>query len=63
MARLKGGDVWAWCVVTVTVTAPSGAQVTDVLVGSHANEADFRNGYYEDMVSGCLDRLNNPNRP
>ena len=58
ISRLNDGDVWAWCFVTVSVTA-LGFTGTDTLGGcSYDNEHDFRVGdYFRDMVKTACDDL------
>lgn len=60
--RLNRGDVWAWCMVTVTAQVEFDGVVyegTDHLGGcSYEGEEEFkRDGYYEDMCASALDDL------
>lgn len=61
LARLDGGDVWAWAYVCVVATYPGidGIEGRDYLgCCSYASELDFANnsGYYEDMKkAACAD--------
>jgi hypothetical protein len=59
LSRLKAGDEWAWCSVTVRVTLPCGRFAEDHLVCcSYDDERDFRaGGCFEDMVSNCMEAL------
>lgn len=58
--RIEQGDVWAWAMVTVTVSwGPFSA--SDYLgCCSYANEEEFcqPGDYYDDMVATALDELN-----
>lgn len=59
IARLNDGDIWAWCVVTVTASW-NGVSASDSLGGnSYDGEDDFcqEGGYYSDMVNEALGRL------
>lgn len=57
LARVAGGDVWAWADVTVTATCEGcGARGTDCLGAcSYDSEARFReeSAYYRDMVDAA----------
>lgn len=58
IARLDGGDVWAWASVTVRVRY-AGRMEEDYLGGcSYEDENGFKKGgYYYDMVTSCVDRI------
>lgn len=58
--RLDRGDTWAWCSVRVEVTY-RGVLSADTYLGccSYDSEKAFRDdGYFDDMVSECIDSLN-----
>lgn len=61
IARMVGNyGLWGWCSVEVKVSYKMLSE-SDYLGGcSYKSEKDFRanSGYYEDMVSECLERLN-----
>lgn len=59
-AQLDAGNDWAWCTAHVRVTY-RGILVADTYLGccSYKGEEDFKSGgYYDDMVSECLDEVN-----
>lgn len=66
LSRLNDGDIWAWCCVCVKVS-PKDARLSHLsafdYLGccSYRNEKDFKapGDYYDDMVTTCIDRLNN----
>lgn len=65
IARLDSGDMWAWCIVKVTVT-PKTLEFTDELFGfsylggcSFENQEEFeKSDEYKDMIDWSLDDLN-----
>jgi hypothetical protein len=69
IARLDSGDVWAWCIVKVTV-APKTLEYTDELNGfaylggcSYENQEEFeQSDYYKDMIDWALEDLNNKSK-
>ena len=59
---LNDGNDWAWCSVCVKVTERNTgiSRVDHLGCCSYADREDFikNSGYYDDMVSNCLDELN-----
>jgi len=58
--RIDAGDVWAWATVEVRATHCLGFTGSDYLGGCcYVDEADFKrnSGYYTDMITEALDRL------
>jgi len=59
--QLEAGNIWAWCTVEVSVEW-NGIESEEEYLGccSYKSRSDFaeNSGYYEDMVSTCLDNLN-----
>lgn len=60
LRRLDSGDVWAWASVEVKVTK-GGLSESEYLGGcNYRDEQDFkRGGYYYDMLTTCLERIDN----
>ena len=58
--RLAQNDVWAWAMVTVTVSWGPFSASDHLGCCSYANEEDFRQpgGYFDDMVDEALEELN-----
>jgi hypothetical protein len=60
LSRLEQGDVWAWAMVTVTVSWGPFSASDHLGCCSYADEEDFRQpgGYFDDMVDEALEELN-----
>ena len=60
LRRLEQGDIWAWAMVTVTVSWGSFSASDHLGCCSYADEKDFRqpDGYFDDMVDEALTELN-----
>lgn len=60
LRRLERGDVWAWAMVTVTVSWGPLSASDHLGCCSYADEEDFRQpgGYFDDMSDEALDELN-----
>ena len=58
--RVQQGDVWAWAMVTVTVSWGRFSASDHLGCCSYADEKDFRQpgGYFDDMVDEALGELN-----
>ena len=59
MSRVQQGDIWAWAMVTVTVSWGCFSASDHLGCCSYADEEDFRQpgGYFDDMVGEALDEL------
>lgn len=58
LERLKKGDTWAWCTVTVTVTFGPFSASDSLGACSYDNEEDFKSdGYFPDMIDTALHEL------
>jgi len=57
---VEQGDVWAWVMVTVTVSWGPFSASDHLGCCSYADEEDFRQpeGYFDDMVDEALAELN-----
>ena len=60
LRRIDHGDVWAWAMVTVTVSWGPFSASDHLGCCSYADEEDFRQpgGYFDDMVHEALAELN-----
>ena len=60
LSRLETGDVWAWAMVTVTVSWGPFSASDHLGCCSYADEEDFSQpgGYLDDMVDEALTELN-----
>ena len=60
LSRLEQGDVWAWAMVTVTVSWGPFSASDHLGCCSYADEEDFRQsgGYFDDMIDEALGELN-----
>ena len=60
LRRIDQGDVWAWAMVTVTVSWGPFSASDHLGACSYADEDNFRQpgGYFDDMVDQALDELN-----
>jgi len=60
LGRVHQGDVWAWAMVTVTVSWGPFSASDHLGCCSCADEADFRKpcGYFNDMAEEALEELN-----
>lgn len=60
IARLNGGDLWAWCCVKVTAKWKGWKGVDYLGACSYESEKDFKEpgGYYDDMKASALADLN-----
>ncbi len=58
--RVEQGDVWAWAMVTVTVSWGPFSASDHLGCCSYADEEDFRQprGYFDDMVAEAVTELN-----
>jgi hypothetical protein len=58
--RVEQGDVWAWAMVTVTVSWEPFSASDHLGCCSYADEEDFRQpgGYFDDMIDEALEELN-----
>lgn len=58
IARLNRGDVWAWCVVTVSAHLDDFTGIAILGGCSYQDEADFKAcGSYQDLVREAVDDL------
>ena len=60
LCRIRQGDVWAWAMVTVTVSWGPFSASDHLGCCSYANEDNFRQpgGYFDDMIDEALGELN-----
>jgi hypothetical protein len=59
IAELDRGNLWAWCLVKVTVRYGGIVESDTLGCCSYRDEHDFREGgsYYDDMVSVCCTNI------
>lgn len=57
--RLRNGDTWAWCTVTVSATCHGYSGSDSLGACSYADEQDFRTPgwYFDDMVTEAIAAL------